>query len=63
MAPELRLGTMGLYIIPLTVHTTPKLGTGQRRGPGNDGLHTHFPILGSGPGSVPVPVAGPMQCV
>ena len=42
------LRMMGLYIIimPLTVHTTLRVGMG----PGTNGLYTHFPI------AVPVPV-------
>ena len=45
-------GTMGLYIMPLTAHTTPRPGTGQGMGPGTNGLHTHFPVPIPGPGSV-----------
>ena len=33
-------GMMDFYIMLCTVHTTPRLGTGQ--GVGTDGFHTHF---------------------
>ena len=36
------LGMMGLYIIPLTVHTILRLGSGQGTGPDTNGLHAHF---------------------
>ena len=42
---------MGLYIMPLTVHTTLRSGMGQRTGLETNGLHTPFPI----PGHFPVP--------
>ena len=45
--PRTGPGTMGLYIMPLTVHTPPRLRTGQGTGPGTNGLHTHFPVPGS----------------
>ena len=49
------LVTMGLYIKPLTVHTTTKPGTGQGMGLGTNGLYIHFPI--------PILVPGIGQCV
>ena len=45
-------GTMGLHIIPLTVHTPPRLGTGQGMRRGTNWTHTHIPV--------PVPI--PVQC-
>ena len=47
-------GLMGLYIMPLTVHNTPRPGMGWGTGLRTNGLHTHFPIPGSGPAPVHV---------
>ena len=46
------------FILPLTVHTTPRLVTVQGTGLGTNGLHTHFAVPGPGPIAVP----GPVQC-
>ena len=48
VGPEL----MGLYIMPLTVHTAQ--GQGQGMGLETYGLHTHFPI--------PIHYLCPVQC-
>ena len=54
-------GMMRLYIImPLTVHSTPRLEMGQGTGPGTNGLHTHFPVPSPGPDPVPGPVPVPV---
>ena len=55
--PGTALGTMGLYIMLCTGHTT--LRQGQGTGTGTNGLHTHFPF--PGPVPCPVPVPGPVQ--
>ena len=39
-------GTMGLYVMLYTVHTTPRQGQGTGTGLGTSGLHTHFPVPG-----------------
>ena len=38
-------GAMGLYIMPLTVHTTRSLGMGQGTGPGTNGLQSLLMVL------------------
>ena len=50
------MGTMSLYLMPLSVHTTPRLGMGQGMGLGTNGLHTYFPVPSSGPRPFPVSV-------
>ena len=49
-------GTMDLYTMLCTVHTTLRQEPGQGMGMGTNGLHTHFPV------PFPVLVPGSVQC-
>ena len=55
-----RPGMIGLYIMPLTVHSTQEQGQGI--GPDTNGLHTYFPVPIPDPSPGPFPVPVPEQC-
>ena len=53
-------GTMGLYIMLCTVHTTLRQGQEMGQRIGTIGFYMHYPV--PSPVPCPIPIPGPVQC-